>query len=270
MKHSREIPLIKRAKDYRLYDGQGTRYLDFFQNNGRALLGHRPGKLSMELKNVLSKGIMFEAPSVYYRRLINAMRKLLPSYPHVRVYEHYLRTEEAVKELGLIRRNEEVPDPLLTEEGGLTICLWRPFLDDNFPFPSVVVPVLPFPGRFAPSLLCFADDPGEKVPESDLCSPLLLAGLTRIVYDLLSFMQDCDREKWNKFDLVIWKRCGPYLIPRCEKEKEYDEMFSTFLENGILLSPRFPGASIIPGECTEGEIKILRKWENGNGSRTDS
>lgn len=268
MKHRREIPLIYRARDYRLYDERGNRYLDFFQNGGRALLGHRPGNCFSELKNVLSKGIVFEAPSVYSGRLRRAVGELLPAYPYIRVYEHQLRTAEVLRSLGLIRQDEEISDPLLADEIP-SVSLWRPFLGDNFSLPPVVAPVLPFPGRFVPSLLCFADDPGKAVPESEICSPLLLAGLTRIVYDLLKFIRDCDREGWKRFDLPFWKRHGPYLLPVCRSEDEYTAMFMSFLENGIFLSPRFPGASIVPAEYNEGEIKILKKWEGGNGPWTD-
>ena len=46
-----EIPRIRRARGYRLYDHHGRRYLDLWQNGGRSLLGHRPARQTTLLKD---------------------------------------------------------------------------------------------------------------------------------------------------------------------------------------------------------------------------
>ena len=50
----RRIPPVRRARDYHIYDESGRRYLDFYQDGGRAVLGHRPPNVAKTLKNVLA------------------------------------------------------------------------------------------------------------------------------------------------------------------------------------------------------------------------
>ena len=52
-----ELPPIRRARGYHLYDEAGKRYLDLSLAGGRALLGHRPERALLELKNLLSRGL---------------------------------------------------------------------------------------------------------------------------------------------------------------------------------------------------------------------
>jgi len=249
-----EIPLINRAKGFHLYEDTGRRYLDFYQDNGRAVLGHRPNNLSSHLKNVLSKGLLAETPSKYAYRLGKAMKSLLPEYPHARVYEHRLKTERVLSAAGLLPPDTPVPD-ILFPSGRETAraVLWRPFLEDTAVFPEIVVPLLPFPGGFAPSVICFREGPGPLFPPSDACSPFLLAGLTRIVYDLLREIQERDREGWSSFEKPGWERTGPYLLPPRDGAGPL-ELFKRCLREGVFLNPSPEGPNIIPGEYSSGEL----------------
>ena len=56
------MPEIRRARDYRLYDIHGRRYLDLCLDGGRALLGHKPGRVVLMMKNALEKGLSASYP----------------------------------------------------------------------------------------------------------------------------------------------------------------------------------------------------------------
>lgn len=257
-----ELPTIVRARGFRLYDRYGNRYIDFFQNGGRAILGHRPPNLSTTVKNVLSKGLTAEYPSIYELRLIKSLHKLLPQYPGVRIYENRDSLINILRNAGILPEGTELPDclPLKGERNTSTeAVLWRPFLEsEGIVFPGVVVPLLPFPGKFVPAVLCFKDPKLEKLlPPSALCSPLLLAGLTRIVYDLMKEIAERDIGEWGTFVVDGWERKGPYLLPVHKNGGEYGELYNELLEAGIVVNPHFPGPSIIPGEYSQGEVKKL-------------
>lgn len=50
------VPLIRRARGYFLYTPDGRRFLDFYQDNGRAVLGHRSSGMQQVIKSTVSKG----------------------------------------------------------------------------------------------------------------------------------------------------------------------------------------------------------------------
>ena len=71
---------IHRAREYRLYDRKGRRYLDLWQSGGRALLGHRPKRTLALVKGVLSQGSNAGLPSVYEDHLLDCLRRLIPGF----------------------------------------------------------------------------------------------------------------------------------------------------------------------------------------------
>ena len=64
------IPVIKRARGYRLYSISGRRYVDLALSGGYNLLGHRPTSFINGLKQVCEKGLLSDLPSIYGRRLV--------------------------------------------------------------------------------------------------------------------------------------------------------------------------------------------------------
>jgi hypothetical protein len=260
-----ELPQIRRARDFHLYDHRGRRYLDLYLQDGRALLGHRPERVLLHTKNMLSKGLSGDFPSVFERRLAKALAPLLPDHPVIRIYRNQDRLVRVLTEhLG----TAAPVDPALEDPAGKPVALWRPFLDSpactsaagRAAAPPVLIPVIPFPGSFAPAVACFREPPGGSVPDSDLLSPALLAALCEAMYALGRFAARAERayaeEHWRTFDAPLWERRGPYLRCLCNKG-QYPAFFRRSLEKGILIAPDFPGPSIIPAEASAGERALF-------------
>lgn len=250
------IPVIKRAREYRLYDEKGNRIIDFYQNNGHALLGHRAFKVTGVLKNVISKGIIFDLPSVYAYRLKKAVKQLIPGTKSVCLTGSLDHGLEIISQTLKTRVTEsDIFDPLLTNKKG-RIALWRPFTRDNFDSVPVIIPVLPFSLAGSPVIVCFKEESNNSYKNTTMISPLILAGTVRAVYDLKSYK----KPEWLGEDLLKdvkeWEQKGIYIIARMKEDKYYS-VFKNFLKQGILLSPHFPGPSIFPAELSHGELQKI-------------
>ncbi len=317
------LPPIRRARGFYLYDYDGNRYLDCWQNGGRALLGHSPRGLSTRLKNVLSTGLLAELPSVHGRRLERALLRLLGPDPGPDRRVYWYRDEERARRAVSAGFGADSPvthafgrpyDPAVggvsargpaagpgAGRGGpvsgaahaaaaVSVALWRPFLPPRTAEAAeaasapVLLPVLPFPGGFAPRVVAVASE-GPELPESDPVSPLLLAGLERMVLALGDDPRNdgslCWPEPqlpqrkgkrrapaWGELESALWHRRGPYLAWAAdEDELGYDSVFRRFLEAGFVLSLCPDEPSIIPGWCAHGEfvrfLAVCRAIENG-------
>jgi hypothetical protein len=200
------LPEIRRARDYHLYGAHGRRYLDLYQNGGRAILSHRPKGLAKRLKGVVDQGLWGDYPSVHIRRLETVLRTLFPAYPEVRLY--------ATAERAVAAAGGAVADPALAARGGSEgdgrgggeaeaprgaphgpgAAWWRPFLPADTgagdggvgsshheaAAPDLLLPVLPFPASFAPQPVCAVRS--GLLPDSDAVSPVLLAGLVQAAH----------------------------------------------------------------------------------------
>ncbi len=255
-----EIPSYRRARGYRIYGNDGRRYLDFYQDDGHAILGHRQPRVVLEMKNLLSRGQIAPYPSRLHSQTTQAVKNLIPGLEEVRIY----RSEErAISAAGCHLKRElgtaDVCDPALPGacSGGLN--LWRPFLEGEKTDAPLIFPVLPLSVPPAPAVLAFFEKPSGEVPPSDSCSPVALAALKRSIFELIEYVKSCERSHWCWFDSVsIWSRKGPYLTLNVQKAR-FARLFNEMLEDGILLSPRYPGPSIIPGEFSVGEIARIKE-----------
>ncbi|NOY09543.1 MAG: hypothetical protein GXP33_11965 [Spirochaetes bacterium] len=260
------IPEIKRARDYRLYGCTGRRYIDCYQNNGHALLGHRAEKLSRTLKNTLSKGLLYDFPSVYEKRLIRLLITIFPAYSTFRIRRSF---ERVLKDISLLSGGsitaEDITDPVLISAGGpddksYKAAYWRPFTDSTFYKKyKMLVPLFPFAAGGSPAVLCFKDSKdkaADVLPASDTVSPVLLAGVIHVMYRLKHYKIP----DWVDLSLPksfnIWKREGIYLKAECSIS-EYENVFKKFLAEGVIISPCFPGPTIMPGGLSDGERKKI-------------
>ena len=254
-----DIPQIRRSRDYHIYDIEGRRYLDLYLDSGRALLGHRPPGIPLELKNTFSKGLYAPYPSVYERRFYRGLAVLFPEYDDFRVYRNLERVRMIFQELGV---------PMVDSLENHRAAFWRPFLPESVEKlyslpgnPNYVIPVLPCPGNFYPVTVCVKKKEGNDLPQSDPVSPALLAALTRSIYELEKFSKQYNEDLWKRFPAPFWERKGPYLLFR--QGNELPELFRKCLKNGILIPPDDGSPGIIPAAWTEGEVTFLQEYLKG-------
>jgi hypothetical protein len=55
-----------------------------------------------------------------------------------------------------------------------------------------------------------------------------------------------------------WRRSGIYLMAEYPP-RQHEAVFAAFLAAGVLLNPRYPGPSIIPGAASSGELALLHR-----------
>jgi hypothetical protein len=251
------MPVIRRARGYRLYDFRGNRYLDLYQQGGGSLLGHRVSRQNNLLKDVISRGLAGDLPSVYQRRLEKALLARFPGYGGVRIAASFeAALELASRYLGRRLAAGEIRDPLIAPGG--EAAFWRPLLPDpdDSAEAEVLFPLLPFSMAGAPACVCFKRPLPADFPVPPPLSPLILAGALRALYDLAGY----DPAPWFRPDLLAscpgWTQTGIYLLCR-RPQAEYEQIFREFLNAGLLLSPRYPGPSILPAEASPGEVKKM-------------
>jgi hypothetical protein len=266
------VPPIRRARGCRLYDVRGRRYLDLFRDG--ALLGHREAGTLTAMKAVLSQGLVSALPSVWERRLLGALGRLFPGYPEVRLYASPDRARSAVRAwLGSDAPTEaEVHDPARDGRpgggpgGSAAAAYWRPFLPT--PAARALLPVLPVRVGGCPSPVCFSAEVPPRVPRSDAIPGFILAGALRGLAALGSLKPagSCPLST-PVLDRALdaapgWLRVGPYVTALFD-EPDYARVHEEFLRAGVLLSPCCPGPSVLPGECSPGESRLLAELFTG-------
>ena len=264
------IPPIKRARGNRLYDYKGNRYIDCYRDGGHSILGHREGELNKVLKNMLSKGLVVELPSIYGARCKKALKKLFPGYSFL-LTKNFEAAMRAIPQVVKIDGVVTVFDPLTerivkktnivnTESSGreLKLLVWRPFTNENlYGEKDVLLPILPFSVSSSPFVVCFPFDVDTSATVEDgVVSPMLLAGFTRAIYDLIKAKYPEWVDKKFPVEFPLWRRHGPYMIYVGNKDR-YESLFKMFVELGIIISPSVEEPSILPFELSDGEFKKL-------------
>ncbi|HVO39253.1 MAG TPA: hypothetical protein VMV03_09530 [Spirochaetia bacterium] len=261
------LPPIRRARGFRLYDSRGRRYLDLWREGGAALLGHRAGRVTTLMKSALSQGLAAGLPSVWEGRLLKMIHGMFPSFPAVRLFSSRHRALEAASWfLGIRIDDGDLYDPALGGPcaAGARAALWRPFLEEqDGPGTAAApwdarLPALPLTVCGAPAPLCLCAEPPAGFPDGDHLPGFVLAGAARALADLAAAGESLRNVRVEKAvdGSSAWKRTGPYVRAAFDRA-EYPRVFNAFLKEGVLLSPGYPGPSIIPGECSPGETRLL-------------
>jgi hypothetical protein len=262
------VPPIRRARGFRLYDVRGRKYLDLFRDG--ALLGHREAGTLTAMKSVLSQGLVSALPSVWERRLLGVLGRLFPGYREVRLYASPDRARLAVRAwLGGDGPVEaELHDPARDGRpvGGAAAAFWRPFLPA--PAARALLPLLPVRVGGCPSPVCFDAEMPPRVPPSDAIPGFILAGALRGLAALGSLKPagSCPLST-PALDRALdaapgWLRVGPYVTALFD-EPDYARVHEEFLRAGVLLSPCWSGPSVLPGECSPGESRLLAELFTG-------
>lgn len=244
----RALPPIKRARLWRLYAENGSRYLDFWMDGGRSILGAKGTGIGTAAKAAIDMGLTRPFPSVRETRLEKTLLAAYPPYKAARLYAHEGRARAAAR--------------LATP--GAEASILRPFGDFLAQSPGAAVsriamPVLPCPPALAPAVLLFAEAEDAAEAKGELLAPALLASAQRALYEFDRFRLTYNESLWGRADRRLkahFERRGPYLFPRCA-EDAYGDFFSAALGSGALLSPRYEEPSLIPGDFDDGELARL-------------
>jgi len=252
------IPTISRARDYHVYTGN-SRYLDFWQDDGRAILGHRGVGARAELKRRLDRGLLAPYPTPISGQLSRSLSRLLPGRSAFRWYSDAGKAAQAISHyLGIASYDLRlVADPATgkTSDGCM---IWRPFLEEASALANVVLPILPFPGAGWLIFLAFRDPIDSETDPSDPVSPAYLAAIKRSIFDLISYRARATVTDWTYFDIPIFRRRGPYLELLCE-ESGFRSLYRAALDLGIMLAPEFGAPSIVPGSYGVGEVQQMNR-----------
>lgn len=263
------LPRVRRARGYRLYTEDGRRLLDLYLDRGAALLGHRPELLGRELKNVLGRGLLANLPSSYAARLRRTLRLALPGHAWFGIAATPAGARRLLRrQLGLAPSQPlPVADPLLEPAWhAAPTAWWRPLCGEQPPGgewlrhgPAALLHRLPFAAGAGPVTVSTGLAAPEPAPGAPPVSPLLLAGAAAALRRLLrtAAQRSAVTSCWPR-TAPGWRRSGIYVLadypPRC-----HGAVFAAFLAAGVLLNPRYPGPSILPGEASRGEAALLRR-----------
>ena len=271
----RLMPRVLRARDFHLYLENGKRLTDLWRCGGRAVLGHKPPKVLVELKNAAERGLFTPLPHPMEGRFLKALAQIFPG-----------RTFRLYMDENSLRR-------ALAEAGFENVPLWRPFLRDQglgirdwrigngdqghcslsehdspqslTPSP-LSVPVLPWP--LGPAVLVLGKDMEDSFPPSELIPPVLLAPAARALHNLAAALKTFDpNDDWPKYPKIKkalaqteghWRRHGIYLTVDPDMDTmKYETLFRRFLEGGFLLPPSPHEPAILPLSMSAGEESKL-------------
>ena len=279
------LPVISRARGYRLYSSSGKRIVDFYQDGGNAVLGHRAPGISLAVKQSLDKGVLFSCRTCYDSRLKKAVEMLAgkgvvfsvfpgddalfsalkravpPFFPsvdqtNISIDNNAGRNNYSKDEyinLNIFPGSEIIGrTPVSTSD----TAFWRPFsgdrLEELLGKYLYVVHVIPFPGTLSPRMVLSCS---SSLHAGGNVSPAALAPFIKAVYNLVNISNTGSYKIWDSEQNNIgklWNRKGIYMIPSYE-EQFHEKVFINMLDKGYLISPDYKIPSILPGEISKGE-----------------
>lgn len=265
----RLLPPIRRARLWRLYAEDGRRFLDFWMDGGRSILGAKGTGIGTIAKASIDMGLTRPFPSIWEARLRKLILERHVDYVALRFYRDEERAIAAAaailpagERLGIIRPFAEYfqeargpsAEVTLSDIGGEAATLGAAML------------LLPSPTAFSPAVLLFKDSEAAASASGDIVPPLALACAHRALCEFDRFKLDYSEALWKKVDRRLapyFERRGPYLRLRTIADKgwedAYDRLFRAALGAGILLSPYPELPSIVPGDFDDGELARLAK-----------
>ena len=284
------LPVIKRARGWRLYASDGSRYLDLCADGGRTVLGRRNGESGRVAKEAIDRGLVSGFPSFWKKRLEKQVLDWLPGYAGTLFF-----ASEAEALLALAMADEGFASAL---RGGKPLAEALSAFSENLrverPFGkyrrerSGETHASAADGRYALALLPLAPawsfgillgrsgedistlagriwgaGDGGKNGGTDMAAPIpavRLAAAARSLSDFVALDSNLDEKRWAAIDPFIdglFVRSGPWLYP-AYPEAGHGRVFSACLNEGILISPDYGEPSIVPPEFNAGEVLALK------------
>jgi len=235
-----EWPYFRRAREYHLYDDTGKRYLDLWQNDGRAVMGHRPGKFSQYFKNSISRGMWADYPCPKIQRLSTLLKKMFPEYKNIAFFRNRERAMDSL--------NTPSPsDPLRNPNA--TVLDWRPFMPDH-PTGETLFLRLPVAGLLETQVVLSL----KPLPEGEAISPIIIEGLIRLFHDLENWSRT--KPQWRSLPDQAGRQQGPYYSWH-KKPAQYSLLAESALKKGIVLPPDPKYPLMIPREMSDHEYKTI-------------
>jgi hypothetical protein len=241
-----ELPPLRRARSWRLYTENGRKLVDLWQNDGAALLGHKPAGFVKTLKNNAERGLFAPLPSRHQRSVVKALGQCF-SGKCFRLYRSAAALEDALSS------NGSGPAAALPR--------WRPFSGirgtEILQTAALFIPVIPAP--CSPHILVLDPRLDGVLPPSDLISPFMLA-LTAAVLHTLAVQLKQGRTVLSRIARVcaadeLWRQEGIYLY--YQGTSSWDKVWRSFLTAGFLAPPDPASPLILPGELSSGEASQL-------------
>jgi hypothetical protein len=273
----RSLPRVLRARDFHLYTEGGKRLVDLWLDGGKAVLGHKPPRVLLELKNAAERGLYTPLPHPLEKRLTKALAPFFPDRTF-RFYNDstsmYRAIEKALSGETAPFQAEAILDPAFPDSNNrkAVAALWRPFVEP-IPKMPILIPVLPWP--LGPVVLAIDKSPDASFPQGELIPPVLLAPAARALYNLTAKLRSPDRQRFYRIEKAIagagqgegskssvWQLRGIYLTTRVDRE-EYAQLFRSFLEAGFLLPPSANEPVILPAAMSKGEETKLAELLTG-------
>ena len=240
---------VRRARGFYLYTDKNVRLLDMYLSDGRAILGHKTGRVLVAFKKELDKGLFGFFPSNSIFLLKHALKNFFPQYKSL-IFATKERAIDVMEEMFAVASNE--------------VVVYRHFLDKDFgtcflflPYPSLHTSIILYKNMEEPNLL-----------KEDFILPAEARAITSFIYDVIASKKRresgayvhsmCSKKLFKKetrtqkeidkllpllktfFDIE-----GQYLFFR-GNDKAYKNFFISALENQILLSPSVTTPSIFP------------------------
>jgi len=268
------LPMIRRARDYKVFSNDGRTYLDLHRMDGRFLFGYSvPGSTRL-LKNRIEQHVYGAYPHVSHLQYQRTLEAMLPAYCAFVLPD--LVSCQAILNL--------LPAPMTDSEP--VVSVWRPFTPVKGSVVFLDVPggsvCGPFTMLYDRQLIASLPEGGQEFCAANAaCQTLVKAGdidvfkrmlplleamqafpdtpvsfQTGITHSFTDALGNWNEPGWSKLKLGGWRRQGPYLYHSFD-EPAYAQIFRLALQKGVILSPACNSPSILPGLQSRGEIKLI-------------
>ncbi|WNY64892.1 hypothetical protein [Borreliella carolinensis] len=241
------LPVIKRARFFYLYDIHGKRYLDLYLNGGKNFLGYRVQGLNRLFKQTMSRGLISPYPSVFKNQFVNLVFTFFKEAGSVYIF----RLEEDAKEflLSLTGKNKFFM-PWEKEDG---------IYEFRVGFRNIKYPMIfniPLPDFMSVSIVVM-DNLSRKIEFKDNFDAVTLSLARHTLSKLLFYRKNIDVD-FNSFATSLFRVTDRYMFPLYDA-CYHTEIFNEFLKFGYLISPNFSIPSIIPLKFSKGDLDNFKK-----------
>lgn len=249
------LPPVTRVRGSRMYTIHGRRYLNLWADSGRAVLGLRLRSMGSMLKGMTDRGLFWNLPGIWQRRLENMVRSLLPEHEKVLVLP---RASDACAMLGLD------PSCVPLEYARFTHDSWL-LPADGTPGrrAEAVLVIPPLPDALSPGIIALRTgntaNPLQDLARLPPCDDARLAAACRALAAMQAAESSPPLPAWQAFERYaapLFAQHGPWLLPRYP-ETDHQKIFNACLEAGILLSPDYRFPSCVPVDFDRGEAERL-------------